>query len=119
MRPQNGHAGSQLVSVPDRQQKVKVIGQEGEGEKLDSIEPLGPREDSDGDLPELIAGPQEHPPLQGPDGDLDDSVLFGDEPYASGHRRRPGSQIRCQLLKSLSNQDNQRSSGLMMNGRKS
>ena len=62
-----------------------MVGEEDEGVDLDGVLALGAGENAEGDGPELLAGSQEEPPVDGPAGDLDEGSPFGDEPDASAH----------------------------------
>ena len=75
---------------------MEMVGEKDERMKLDFVQALGSREDSDGDGAELRGGAQKQPSLEGPSGDLDDSTAFWDEPDSSGHVGEPEDQELCQ-----------------------
>jgi hypothetical protein len=76
--PQNGHAGSELESVVDDRQEVKMVRQERETAEADSIESLCASEDADHEVVELRAGPEKETAVKGSAGDLDEASAFGD-----------------------------------------
>jgi hypothetical protein len=73
-----GHTVRERLSVVHLQQDVEVIAQAGETEDPDVVEPLGPSEGSEGDLLHEGSGQEEEPSVEGPVGDLEQGVLFGD-----------------------------------------
>jgi hypothetical protein len=90
------HKAGDLLSILNRNQKMKMVREKNERMELDSVQALGSGEDSDGDGVELLGGAQEQSSLEGPPGDLDDSTAFWDEPDGSSHGGEPEGQELCQ-----------------------
>jgi hypothetical protein len=65
------HESSELTGIVDVEQEMVVIGAKHIAAATDFVEALGPSQDTDDDLVERPAGPEEETAVEGPAGDLD------------------------------------------------
>jgi hypothetical protein len=77
--PQKGKELRELEGVVDVQEEVHVIGGKYEGTGADWVLPLGPAEDAEDDVLELLARAKEETAVEGAAGDLDEGPAFGDK----------------------------------------
>jgi hypothetical protein len=68
------HEVGEALRIRDLKQEVKMVGQADDGRDADRVEPAGSGEDSDEDLVEPGAGPEEEQAVDGPAGDLDQAA---------------------------------------------
>ena len=62
-----------------------MIGNKGESDEADAIEPLAAGEGADDDLVQRVAGPQEQTAVDGPAGHLNQGSSVRDKAQKSGH----------------------------------